>query len=64
MFSDLKKQKNYLVGMIKLYEHCRNFLKFNCGNTDIIFYIQMDTEKRPIYQNAGTNSLNSQQNGV
>jgi hypothetical protein len=34
-----------------LDEQCQNFLKPKCGCTDIVLYIQLDSERLPICKN-------------
>jgi len=48
MFSVLKKQKSIFLDVAILDEQCKNFLKPKCGCTDIVLYIQLDSERLPI----------------
>jgi hypothetical protein len=48
MFCVLKKQKTIFFDVAVLDEQCRNFLKPKCGCTDIVLYIQLDSERLPI----------------
>jgi len=51
VFSVLKKQKTCFLDVAILDEQCRNFLKPKCGCTDIVLYIQLDSERLPICEN-------------
>jgi hypothetical protein len=51
VFSVLKKQKTCFLDVTVLDEQCRNFLKPECGCTDIVLYIQLGSERFPICKN-------------
>jgi len=51
MFSVLKKQKTCFLDVTNLDEQCQNFLKPKCSCTDIVLYIQLDSERLPICKN-------------
>jgi hypothetical protein len=51
VFSILKKQKTCFLDVNVLDEQCQNFLKPNCSCTDIVLYIQLESERLPICKN-------------
>jgi hypothetical protein len=51
VFSILKKQKTYFLNVTDLDEQCQNFLKPECGCTDIVLYIQLGSDRLPICKN-------------
>jgi hypothetical protein len=49
MFEILKKPKHHFE-VVHLIEQCKNPIKPDCNNEDIVVYIQINQEKYPICQ--------------